>query len=156
MYSNNNFENHTVRATIDYQTLYLSVRAFEINVTKTVTNKTPNVGDIINYTITIKNIDKTNYTSPDSIYKEPPKMNITITDVLDDRLQLLAVNGTPCNNQTVIWYIENMTVNSTHSLILKVKVKGFGNITNIASITKVNDTVLKNPYKGTNVTILGV
>ena len=152
MYSNNNFENHSVSSTIDYQTLYLDVTAFTMNLTKTVTNDTPKVGDIINYTITISNIDTTHY-APDTHYTEPPIMNITITDVLDDRLQLLAVNGTPCSNKTVIWYIENMHVNTTHTLILKVRVRGTGNITNIASITKVNGTELKNPYNGTNVTI---
>ncbi|WP_295594027.1 hypothetical protein [uncultured Methanobrevibacter sp.] len=152
MYSNNNFENHSVSSTIDYQTLYLDVTAFTMNLTKTVTNDTPKVGDIINYTITISNIDTTHY-APDTHYTEPPIMNITITDVLDDRLQLLAVNGTPCSNKTVTWYIENMHVNTTHTLILKVRVRGTGNITNIASITKVNGTELKHPYNGTNVTI---
>ena len=153
MYSNNNFENHSVSATIDYQTLYISVRSYEINVTKTVTNETPKVGDIINYTIIVNNIDTTDYSDPSSAYTEPPIMNITISDVLDDRLELLAVNGTPCSNKTVTWDIKNMEVNTTHTLILTVRVRGFGNITNVASITKVNGTELKNPYNGTNVTI---
>ena len=153
LYSNNNFNLHNVSSTVDYQTLYLKVRQFEINVTKTVTNTTPKIGDIINYTITVRNNDTTDYSDPSSVFIEPPKLNVTITDILDNRLKLIGYNDTNFDPATGNWFIEDFKVNSTRILVLRVKVTGFGNITNFANVTKINDTELPDPYGSANVTI---
>ncbi|WP_406532778.1 hypothetical protein, partial [Methanobrevibacter sp.] len=150
LYSNNNFAKHLVSSTIDYQTLYINVTQCEINVTKTVDNKTPKVGQIINYTINVTGKDVTDY-SGQGIAPYVP-VDIVITDILDPRLELISCNDTNYNNQTGEWTIQGFELNKTYLLSLKVRVKGFGNITNWANVTKINNTDLANPYGG-NVTI---
>ncbi|MBR0059688.1 MAG: DUF11 domain-containing protein, partial [Methanobrevibacter sp.] len=153
LYSNNNFVKHNVSSTIDYQTLYLGVVQFYVNVTKTVTNLTPNVDDEITYTIKVNNTDTTNYSDPSAVIINPIKeLNITITDKLDPRLKFVSANDTNYNPSTGEWFIENLAINGTISLNITVKVLKGGNITNYANVTKINDTVLTHPY-GANVTI---
>ncbi|MBE6506031.1 MAG: DUF11 domain-containing protein, partial [Methanobrevibacter millerae] len=153
LYSNNNFLKHNVSSTIDYQTLYLGVVQFYVNVTKTVTNLTPNVDDEITYTIKVNNTDTTNYSDPSAVIINPIKeLNITITDKLDPRLKFVSANDTNYNPSTGEWFIENLAINGNISLNITVKVLKGGNITNYANVTKINDTVLTHPY-GANVTI---
>ncbi|MBR0271626.1 MAG: DUF11 domain-containing protein, partial [Methanobrevibacter sp.] len=150
LYSNNNFLKHNVSSTIDYQTLYLDVAQCEINVTKTVTNATPNVGDEIEYTITVSNIDLTDYTDPNRvILQHPEKISIELSDILDKRLGFVSANDTSYNPETGLWSFD-LPWNKTVSLTIKVKVRGYGNITNYANITKINGT--ETNY-GANVTI---
>ncbi len=150
LYSNNNFLKHNVSSTIDYQTLYLDVAQCEINVTKTVTNATPNVGDKINYTITVSNIDLTDYTDPNRVIIQPPeKVSIELYDILDKRLRFVSANDTHYNPETGLWSFD-LPWNKTVSLTIEVQVRGSGNITNYANITKINGT--ENKY-GANVTI---
>ena len=152
LYSNNNFAKHLVSATIDYQTLYLNVTQCEINVTKTVDNKTPKVGQIINYTINVTSKDVTDYSDQSQTIVPYKPVDIVITDILDPRLKFISCNDTNYNNLTGEWTIQGFKINNTYLLSLKVKVIGFGNITNWANVTKINNTDLTNPYGG-NVTI---
>ena len=152
LYSNNNFLKHNVSSTIDYQTLYLDVAQFYVNVTKTVTDLTPEVDDEITYTILINNTDTTDYSDPSAVIIHPSKINITITDKLDPRLKFISANDTNYNPETGEWFIENLTINGTIALTITVKVLKGGNITNYANVTKINDDVLTEPY-GANVTI---
>ena len=152
LYSNNNFLKHNVSATIDYQTLYLTVAQFHVNVTKNVTDLTPEVDDEITYTILVNNTDTTDYSDPSAVIEHPTKINITITDILDPRLKFISANDTNYNPITGEWFIENIDINGTIALTIKVKVLKGGNITNYANVTKINDNVLTNPY-GANVTI---
>lgn len=127
LYSNNNFIKHNVSSTIDYQTLYLDVAQCEINVTKTVSNSTPKVGDIIEYTLTVSNIDLTDYTDPNRVILEPPEyVSIVISDKLDSRLQFISANDTQYNPATGLWSF-NLPWNKTVSITIKVRVKGSGN-----------------------------
>ncbi|MDR3222613.1 MAG: DUF11 domain-containing protein [Methanobrevibacter sp.] len=100
---------------------------YDAEITKTVNNKTPNIGDLVNYTITVKNLEDS--------------QTFNVTDTLDSRLIYIPSNpssNVSYDNNTISWNIGELEVNGTVSLNITVKVNGSGNITNLATLNASN------------------
>ncbi|MCL2115122.1 MAG: hypothetical protein FWH29_02750 [Methanobrevibacter sp.] len=87
-----------------------------------------NFGDYVTYTITVTNH------GPDIA------TNVLVLDSLNSSLILQSVTATfgTFNNITGLWSIANISVNSTVTLTIVVRVNGTGNISNLANITSVD------------------
>jgi uncharacterized repeat protein (TIGR01451 family) len=116
--------------TNDIDTETIHVIAVDIEVLKIVDNPTPNVGETINYTITVTN------TGPDNA------TGVAVNDSLPPQLVHLSnttSNGT-YNNATGIWTIGPLTNGSFETLTITAQVKKPGRINNTAYKTGLNET----------------
>ncbi|MCL2114611.1 MAG: hypothetical protein FWH29_00135 [Methanobrevibacter sp.] len=121
-----------------------------VNFTITKTSNAPATvyfGDLITYTITVRNFGPDNAT------------NVVVTDILDSRLIFVnAVGGNySMSGNTLFWNISNLNVGSTVTLNITVRINGTGNIVNIANITASQDNIGENgtnsSSNGTNFTV---
>jgi uncharacterized repeat protein (TIGR01451 family) len=96
----------------------------EINKTVNVTN--PNFGDLIKYTITVKNL-------------EDPQI-VNVTDILDNRLIYISSNPSigSYNYNTGLWDIGELATNQSVNLDIIVEVNGSGKIANLATLYTLN------------------
>jgi len=97
----------------------------DIGVTKTVNDSTPNVGDTINFTITVTN------NGPDDA-----SVDVVVQDVLDPSQGLQYVSDSATqgtyNSSSGLWNITNMSNGATVTLYLQALVVKSGNLTNTA------------------------
>ena len=105
----------------------------DLSITKevNVTNNTVYYGDIIEFTITVRNNGPCDAT------------NVNVTEVLDSNLKLLN-NYTWASYYNVtegIWHIGDLAKGDWRQLVIQAEVIGLGNITNAVSVTSTeNDT----------------
>ena len=102
----------------------------DLNLTKTIDNATPKIGDTITYTITVTN------SGPASV------TGVQVQDILQPGLLYDSGNstipaGTTYNDTTGIWDFNAVTINNGASYILQIAAKitpACGEITNVAEI----------------------
>ncbi|MCL2114955.1 MAG: hypothetical protein FWH29_01905, partial [Methanobrevibacter sp.] len=103
-----------------------------------------NVGDLVEYTIVVRNFGPDNATG------------VIVTDILDPRLVLISATGSYTFNGThIIWNVSNLNVGDNVTLTLVVRINGTGNITNNASVTADQPNIGNNSTdgNGTNFTV---
>ena len=110
----------------NYDNVTLNViRYADLSITKTVSDSVAYVGQIINYTISVKN---------KGVFATE---NVTVYDVLDSRL--IYNNSNPDYNGTH-WFIGNLSIGEVRNLTFNVIVNGTGYIWNNASVnSSLND-----------------
>ncbi|MCL2115283.1 MAG: Ig-like domain repeat protein, partial [Methanobrevibacter sp.] len=126
--SGNNSTNFTVNATVNL-TIDKTSNASEFM----------NVGDLVEYTIIVRNYGPDNATS------------VVVTDVLDPRLIFVSATGNySFNGSHVVWNVGTINRGSNATLILVVRVNGTGNISNSASVTSNETNIGNNTTSGNN------
>ena len=106
---------------------------------KTVSNITPNYHDVIEYNLTIVNVGTTDYTGILNVTDSLPA-GLIYNGTYDIKGAKEAVQFVNNNNQTLSWFITNITRNSNATITLYVKVIGLGEeITDMAEIGKIRD-----------------
>ena len=106
---------------------------------KTVSNITPNYHDVIEYNLTIVNVGTTDYTGILNVTDSLPA-GLIYNSTYDIKGAKEAVQFVNNNNQTLSWFITNITRNSNATITLYVKVIGLGDeITDMAEIGKIRD-----------------
>lgn len=132
-FTNIAFANSNENTTNSTNTTNITVKpVVDLVINKTVNNTEVLVGDIVEYTITVKNNGPSNATG------------VYVIDKLDKRLKLI---NTPDNydKTTGRWTIGNITKNTTVTLKLIVQVLTNGTIPNFANVTaNENDTNITN------------
>ncbi len=97
----------------------------DVSITKTVNNPTPNVGDVVIFTVTVTN------SGPD------PATDVQVTDLLPTGLTL--VLATPSqgaySSATGLWTVGQVGIASSATLTLEARVAGPAPATNVATIT---------------------
>ncbi|MFB6456178.1 gliding motility-associated C-terminal domain-containing protein [Chitinophaga sp. Hz27] len=111
--------------------ILVPVPVANLNVTKTISNATPDAGSQVTFTITATNAGPSNATA------------VTVTDILQSGYAF--VSATPAvgtyNNTTGVWAIGNMTNGQTTTLTITAKVLPTGDYSNSAIISSpVKDT----------------
>jgi uncharacterized repeat protein (TIGR01451 family) len=109
--------------------------ACDLEITKTVSNANPKVGDTITYTVSVKN------NGPDAATTS------TVTDVLPAGLTFVSATPTPTTSTTptYTWNLGNIPSGSTQTITYQAKVVATGTLENKASVTTpITDTNLAN------------
>jgi large repetitive protein len=115
-------EGNTANSSSDDPTSIVS--SANLSTKKTADKASPNIGEVVKFTITLTNAGPSNAT------------NVVITDQLPAGLEFVssAVSVGAYNSSTGAWTIGNATV-GTHTLTINAKVLANGSITNTAKIT---------------------
>ena len=102
----------------------IHVNIADLEIIKIVNNATPNYGDEITYTITVRNNGPDNST------------NIKVSEVLADNFKFISVNTTKgyYNLTNGVWAVGNLTNNETAKLVITVKIVKTGFIQNNVSV----------------------
>ena len=110
--------------TNNHDELTLTVKPVtELDVEVTANETEPNVGDVIEYTITVTNNGPSNATG------------ITANDKLPDGVTYIYDNsGGKYDPQTGVWSFDSLNVNETKTLTIKVRVNRDGEITNVVDV----------------------
>ena len=110
--------------TNNHDELTLNVKPVtELDVEVTANETEPNVGDVIEYTITVTNNGPSNATG------------ITANDKLPDGVTYISDNsGGKYDPQTGVWSFDSLNVNETKTLTIKVRVNRNGEITNVVDV----------------------
>ena len=110
--------------TNNHDELTLNVKPVtELDVEVTANETEPNVGDVIEYTITVTNNGPSNATG------------ITANDKLPDGVTYISDNsGGKYDPQTGVWSFDSLNVNETKTLTIKVRVNRDGEITNVVDV----------------------
>ena len=95
------------------------IKSVDLSITKTVSTTTPYIGQIINYTITVRNNAGFDVE------------NVTVTDILDYRL--IYDNNNPLYNGTE-WFVGNLTVGESKNITFNVTVNSTGTIWNNVTV----------------------
>ena len=115
-----NSSNNDSKWSDNYANVTLKVIKYaDLSITKTVSTTTPYIGQIINYTITVKNLAGFDVE------------NVTVTDILDYRL--IYDNNNPLYNGTH-WFVGNLTVGESKNITFNVTVNSTGTIWNNATV----------------------
>ena len=122
--------------------IYMLVHSIvELSVNKTVDNKNPTIGDIIEYTISVVNKGPSNATG------------VQVFEKLPDGLVYVSDSGNGAYNpDTGIWEVGSMRTGDVSSLTIKVLVNATGEITNCINASSNEDNINTNSSK-TNLTI---
>ena len=113
-------------------------------VTINVSNTTPYVGDIVNFTIHVSNIGLVNATNVEATTNLPPAVSYTLTDGLYNPL-----NG--------VWLIDNLPNGTDAYLNVSVNITALGfQVYNVTVNMTNNDTNLTNNYDEVNLTSVSV
>jgi len=115
----------------------------DLNITKTVDNTTPHVGDTIIYTIIVGN------NGPDTSY------GVTVTDILPQGLEYVSSNANygSYNPVTGIWSIDYLPNDAVATLTITSTVLQSGEITNTVRVTALTyDPVLNDTTATTTIT----
>ena len=102
----------------------IHVNIADLEIIKIVNNVTPNYGDEITYTITVRNNGPDNST------------NIKVSEVLADNFKFISANTTKgyYNLTNGVWAVGNLTNNETAKLVITVKIVKTGFIQNNVSV----------------------
>ncbi|MEI8306987.1 MAG: DUF11 domain-containing protein, partial [Chloroflexales bacterium] len=110
----------------DQASVILTPQVADLSVRKTVDNPTPNVGDIVTFTIAVANAGPSNATG------------VAISEPLPAGLTF--VSDTPSQGSydpaTGVWMIGGIAIGNVVTLDLRVQVSGVGPYTNIAAISR--------------------
>ncbi|BBL60983.1 hypothetical protein MARBORIA2_18890 [Methanobrevibacter arboriphilus] len=132
IYANSDNENVTLR--ID------GIPSVNITINKTANVTTPNNGDNITYTITVKNNGLDNATG------------VFVSDILDPRLIFISSDGN-YTNSTGIWNIGTLSAGQTVTLTINVTINGTGFIPNYASVNSTENNTNPNTTVSYNITV---
>jgi len=102
----------------------IHVNIADLEIIKIVNNATPNYGDEITYTITVRNNGPDNST------------NVKVSEVLADNFKFISANASKgyYNLTNGIWAVGNLTNNETAKLVITVKIIKTGFIQNNVSV----------------------
>ena len=102
----------------------IHVNIADLEIIKIVNNATPNYGDEITYTITVRNNGPDNST------------NIKVSEVLADNFKFISANASKgyYNLTNGVWAVGNLTNNETAKLVITVKIIKTGFIQNNVSV----------------------
>ena len=102
----------------------IHVNIADLEIIKIVNNATPNYGDEITYTITVRNNGPDNST------------NIKVSEVLADNFKFISANASKgyYNLTNGVWAVGNLTNNETAKLVITVKIVKTGFIQNNVSV----------------------
>ena len=102
----------------------IHVNIADLEIIKIVNNATPNYGDEITYTITVRNNGPDNST------------NVKVSEVLADNFKFISANASKgyYNLTNGIWAVGNLTNNETAKLVITVKIVKTGFIQNNVSV----------------------
>lgn len=102
----------------------IHVNIADLEIIKIVNNATPNYGDEITYTITVRNNGPDNST------------NVKVSEVLADNFKFISANASKgyYNLTNGIWVVGNLTNNETAKLVITVKIIKTGFIQNNVSV----------------------
>ena len=111
----------------------------DLKINKTATQTDVSVGELVNFTIVVKNHGKSNAT------------NINITDVLDEAFEFVSANGTYTRNgQTIVWIIPTLTSEETYAVTVSVRVLVNGTFENVAHVNCTEEGTVKNSTSTVN------
>ena len=122
----------------------IHVNIADLEIIKIVNNATPNYGDEITYTITVRNNGPDNST------------NVKVSEVLADNFKFISANTTKgyYNLTNGIWVVGNLTNNETAKLVITVKIVKTGFIQNNVSVNGTGyDPNLTNNNVTVNITV---
>ena len=117
--------NNNVPTEDDQASVSLSPAVIDLSLTKTVNNATPNVGDQVTFTITVKNDGPNNATG------------VTVTDILPAGLSFstfASAVGT-YNSSTGIWTVGNLAAGASATITIAAGVTTTGTKTNTAQVS---------------------
>ncbi|MGL6298093.1 MAG: hypothetical protein ACRC1M_02890, partial [Methanobacteriaceae archaeon] len=117
----------------------IATKKADLAITKLVNNTNPKVNDTVNFTITVTNNgpnNATNVTVTDTINYNNSTNNLINSSELGiiDIISVVPSTGS-YNNTSGIWNIGNLSVNSTVSMNITVRIKVTGQIINTANVT---------------------
>ena len=113
----------------NFDTASINPQAADLQVAKTVSNPTPNVGDTITFTVTLTN-DGPSAAS-----------NVQVTDLLPDGLSFVSATpspGTNYNSGTGLWTVGTVTTTTPQTLAIQARVDSPSAQTNTAAISAVD------------------
>ena len=122
----------------------IHVNIADLEIIKIVNNATPNYGDEITYTITVRNNGPDNST------------NVKVSEVLADNFKFISANVSKgyYNLTNGIWAVGNLTNNETAKLVITVKIVKTGFIQNNVSVNGTGyDPNLTNNNATVNITV---
>jgi uncharacterized repeat protein (TIGR01451 family) len=104
-----------------------------MKINKTADVSDVHVGDLVNFTITVKNHGKSNATG------------IVITDVLDDAFEFVGANGTfTRDGQTIVWTVPRIASEGVYEVVVSVRALTNGTFENIAHVNCSEEGTVKN------------
>ena len=117
--------NNNVPTEDDQASVSLTPAVADLSLTKTVNKTTPNVGEDVTFTVTVKNDGPSNATG------------VSVKDVLPAGLtfQTFATAAGTYNSSTGVWTVGNLATGATATLSLVVKVTTTGTKTNTAEVS---------------------
>ncbi|WP_288578451.1 isopeptide-forming domain-containing fimbrial protein [uncultured Methanobrevibacter sp.] len=122
----------------------IHVNIADLEIIKIVNNATPNYGDEITYTITVRNNGPDNST------------NVKVSEVLADNFKFISANASKgyYNLTNGIWAVGNLTNNETAKLVITVKIIKTGFIQNNVSVNGTgHDPNVTNNNATVNITV---
>ena len=120
----------------DCAALWASPRTIDLELTKVVDNPYPSVGDVVNFTITIKNNDQY------GTVKTATATGVQVKDYLPHGLSLVAAHapsGTSFDTGSTTWHIDQLKAGKSLSLVLEASVDKDGEFTNCAEVWDDNE-----------------
>ena len=112
----------------------------DIKINKTTVNSEVNVGDLINFTVVIKNHGRSNAT------------NIHISDELDSAFEFVNASGNyKRDGQNIVWTLDKLANETSYSVWIVVKALTNGTFENVAHVNCSEEDTLKNSTTSVNV-----
>ncbi|MFN7783491.1 MAG: hypothetical protein ACK5PG_12235 [Lysobacterales bacterium] len=94
----------------------------DLQVVKTLDQMTPTFGQVINFTLQVRN------NGPDAA------TNVVVTDVLPSGFELLGTTASQGSYSAPLWTVGNLAVGQTETLVMQVRVRATGNYRNVATV----------------------
>jgi uncharacterized repeat protein (TIGR01451 family) len=94
----------------------------DLQVIKTVDQMTPSFGQVINFTLQVRN------NGPDAA------TNVVVTDALPSGFELLGTTPSQGSYTAPLWTVGTLAVGETETLVMQVRVRAAGNYLNVATV----------------------
>ena len=94
----------------------------DLQVVKTLDQMTPTFGQVINFTLQVRN------NGPDAA------TNVVVTDALPSGYDLLGTTPSRGSYSAPLWTVGNLAVGQTETLVMQVRVRASGNYRNVATV----------------------
>ena len=94
----------------------------DLQVIKTVDQMTPSFGQVINFTVQVRN------NGPDAA------TNVLVTDALPSGFELLGTTASQGSYTAPLWTVGNLAVGQAETLVMQVRVRATGNYRNVATV----------------------